>query len=68
MLALWIRGYNDSEIATRMSLDGQTIETCFRDLQRKLGVSDRLDLVLHVLAGNSEVQPPLKHRAVLPAA
>jgi DNA-binding CsgD family transcriptional regulator len=54
MLRLWTRGYQDSEIATALSVDGPIVEARFRDLQRKVGVSDRLDLVLHILAGSPE--------------
>jgi DNA-binding CsgD family transcriptional regulator len=54
MLRLWTRGYRDSEIATALSVDGLTVEMRFRDLQRKVGVSDRLDLVLHILAVSAQ--------------
>ena len=50
IVALILRGYKDKQIAKELSLNRYTIRTYLKRIFIRLGIDDRIMLVLHVFA------------------
>ena len=61
-----IQGFKDGEIAAKTSVDVHMIRRSFRTIQRKLGVTDRLELVLYALNRKILSAPPRSIQQVAP--
>ena len=72
IVSLTVQGLNDREIAARMTITKQEAQQHLLTIFDKLGVSDRLELVLYILGSPTEALPdtrsvaPEKERELYP--